>query len=299
LNSKYFGATLAVEDKGKTVRPSEERKDNLPTLMAVWGSAFCVTPTEATELSGTSEGSSITGVVNRMIKKGASIAATIYTTAKASRTIITPMHVQNWEGLTIQQSSPQFESNEEMYLAMMDAAPPEDNSRLYLMDAGIACNIPVPPLLVPDRKVDLIIILDASESDPNSADTMLRTAKWRKKNHNVQPFPLETEIQGKNLNKIAKSSDTIGAEPTFFRKNATPISTTTTTTPAAPSSSSSSTSGPDILYIPLNLSDYSTYDMSFPPNRRQLLYLQVKSQWERAKNVLHSNLQFLPVTQQQ
>ncbi len=58
---------------------------------------------------------------------------------------------------------------------------------LTLVDAGVAFNLPLPPLLTPARKVDIIIMLDATELAPVAAD-LKKSALYAQVSR--RPFPV-------------------------------------------------------------------------------------------------------------
>lgn len=64
-------------------------------------------------------------------------------------------------------------------------APLNTDPTLTLIDGGISCNIPVPPLLRPERSIDIIIILDASAGTLGSE---LQKAQAYAQKNNL-PFP--------------------------------------------------------------------------------------------------------------
>lgn len=73
--------------------------------------------------------------------------------------------------------------------------PMSQNQQNILIDAGIACNIPVVPLLNADRGIDIIIILDASGDILGAPE--LKIAEKYARNHKL-PFP---KIDYSSINK--------------------------------------------------------------------------------------------------
>ena len=58
---------------------------------------------------------------------------------------------------------------------------------LKLGDGGIAFNLPTPPLLRPERRVDIIIIFDASAGIPKGSNELKKAEQWARRNK--LPFP--------------------------------------------------------------------------------------------------------------
>ncbi len=77
-------------------------------------------------------------------------------------------------------------SNEKNFSYKFVASPLKDKTHLTLMDGGLSCNLPFPPLLRPARAVDIIIVYDATEGNQNF-DTLRQTQEYAERN-NV-PFP--------------------------------------------------------------------------------------------------------------
>ncbi len=76
--------------------------------------------------------------------------------------------------------------------AVFPDSPFSNYETLITVDAGIAFNLPFPPLLKPERKIDLIIALDASaDVGDGQLDALVGAEKWAQA-HGI-PFP---KIQG-------------------------------------------------------------------------------------------------------
>lgn len=74
---------------------------------------------------------------------------------------------------------------------------------LTLLDAGLHFNLPFPPLLRPERKVDIIIVCDASASAHKGAPAVRKAEKWAKERG--LKFPkIDYDIIGKNIISVFK-----------------------------------------------------------------------------------------------
>lgn len=77
-------------------------------------------------------------------------------------------------------------SNERNFSYQFSSNPLHDKEHLILMDGGLACNLPFPPLLRPSRAVDVIIVYDAS-ADNSNFDTLRETEEYAARKN--LPFP--------------------------------------------------------------------------------------------------------------
>jgi phospholipase A2 len=66
-------------------------------------------------------------------------------------------------------------------------SPIKDLKKITLVDAGLAFNLPIPPLLRPQRAIDVIFIFDASD-DSGTAGELKKAEKYAR-SHNL-PFPM-------------------------------------------------------------------------------------------------------------
>ena len=74
---------------------------------------------------------------------------------------------------------------------------------LTLIDAGLDFNLPFPPLLRPERKVDIIIVCDASASAHKGAPAVRKAEKWAR--DKGLKFPkIDYDIIGKNIISVFK-----------------------------------------------------------------------------------------------
>lgn len=82
--------------------------------------------------------------------------------------------------------------------AVFPDSPFVDHTTLVTVDAGIAFNLPFPPLLKPERNIDMIIALDASaDVSDGQLSAIAGAERWAKK-HGI-PFPIiETSSLYKN-----------------------------------------------------------------------------------------------------
>lgn len=72
--------------------------------------------------------------------------------------------------------------------AVFPDSPFADYDTLITVDAGIAFNLPFPPLLKPERKIDMIIALDASADVNERLDALVGAEQWAQ-THGI-PFPI-------------------------------------------------------------------------------------------------------------
>jgi hypothetical protein len=68
----------------------------------------------------------------------------------------------------------------------LDGSPLKDLKKLTLVDAGLAFNLPLPPLLRPERQLDIIFIFDAS-ADVGMAGELKKAERYARANN--LPFP--------------------------------------------------------------------------------------------------------------
>ncbi len=66
------------------------------------------------------------------------------------------------------------------------SSPLKDQKKITLVDAGLAFNLPLPPLLRPERKIDVIFIFDSS-ADAGMAGELKKAEAYARKNN--LPFP--------------------------------------------------------------------------------------------------------------
>jgi cytosolic phospholipase A2 len=83
----------------------------------------------------------------------------------------------------------------------LPAVPLNNHPHLVLIDAGIDFNVPLPPLLRSDRKVDLILIYDASGEVDYARE--LRQACAYARRYNIRFSPLANDIGQKPVTLIA------------------------------------------------------------------------------------------------
>jgi hypothetical protein len=118
--------------------------------------------------------------------------------------------------------------------AMFDDSPFSHVSKIIAVDAGIDFNLPLPPLLRSERKIDLIIIGDWSEQDSDfPAKELVLAEAWAKKRG--VSFPII---------KNSKAYETAGiSSMTLFNEF------------------EDGQSGPTILYIPLIENQFSDFSV--------------------------------------
>lgn len=79
------------------------------------------------------------------------------------------------------------------------SSPRKDDEKLILVDGGLSCNLPIPPLVRPARKIDIIIVLDAS-GDIENMPELYKAADYCKKNK--LKFPDLSEYWGSKYCKV-------------------------------------------------------------------------------------------------
>lgn len=86
----------------------------------------------------------------------------------------------------------------------IESSPTKTQQHTVLIDAGLACNLPMPPVLKPERKVDIIFVLDFS-SDLVNAPELARSEQYARA-HNLK-FP-KIDYKGIEKNSLSVFMDT-------------------------------------------------------------------------------------------
>lgn len=86
----------------------------------------------------------------------------------------------------------------------VDGSPLADQETLTMVDAGIAFNLPIPPLLRPARNVDVIIAYDTSSAIASQGAISLRKAEQYARNHDLKFPAIDYVKAGKQLVSVFK-----------------------------------------------------------------------------------------------
>lgn len=134
----------------------------LASLMAIWGSAFGINLEE--------------------------LLRELLDTNKLSffmhKELLDNMKITNLENTRI--LAPEF-LNYLYGLLNLPTNHPKQKPIFELTDAGIAFNLPLPPLLRPERQIDVIIIFDASASGIEKATELKKLQEWAKRTNTKLP----------------------------------------------------------------------------------------------------------------
>jgi len=232
IKSKHFG--VAVNKDGEPKKADSVTYADLGTLCGVWGSAACITPADIYSLEVPSFAS--------FIKP----AACLYMRIRGKESMANPFPVSSW-------------------------CEDEVDRKITLKDAGFSFNIPIPPLLEPKRKIEIIIVLDASESETEIGEQLILSSKWAKANE--RDFP-SIELIRRKLHRVSLTSgipETILFDP-----------------------DEDDYSGPAILYIPgYSLKEtwkMETLNFHYSDEAQKGMYNRMKKLWDDAKVKLDSLL---------
>jgi len=219
-----FGCDINVNG----IKLNSLAQDSLAQLLAVWGSAIAVTTSElANQAVDPFDGTPIT------FKESPSW--TWSSVSKTENFKADPFAFHSWENA----------------------------SELAFRDAGMAFNVPLPPLLEKERGLDIIIVLDASGDIHTNCggNEIIKAAVWAEKSN--CPFPISV----KDLIAIKKKGELKTAQ--LFNKQGAPT----------------------VLYIPILISDeklrIDTMDLdSNNLEKRKALFDRIQALWDSSKQGL-------------
>jgi len=149
--------------------------------------------------------------------------------------------------------------------------PSNTREKLTIRDAGFCANLPVPPLVSPDRNIDVIIALDASLSEGECAGELMKASDWIYAKYTGAHFPKREDVRGNGF--TLSTPRTKGVREKL---------------PAVQLLRDKSGKGPYVLYIPIaaNHIPMTTYEFCFNESQRKELHGVVVEQWMAAKKML-------------
>lgn len=176
----------------------------VPLMMGIWGSAFCATLSHYyKEIRPVLKSSGMTGLDTLLAGKNEDLSKVHP---------VDPAVIPNYAlGLRGQ----------------LPASCPESlhsSSHLQLMDAGMANNLPIYPLLRPGRNVDVIIAFDASADV--KGDNWIRVVDGYARQRNIRGWPMgagwppQSNTDDKTVDQLEKVQETAAAR--VMKKSGTP-----------------------------------------------------------------------------
>lgn len=144
-------------------------EQTLGYYLGIFGSAFTVNVEEVLDMMQKAEDTTSTDYDSMELKVTVieEVAATLAGIKDFRKARISPAKIYN-------------------YTYGLAESPLKDEKQLTLVDAGLAFNLPTPPLLRPERALDVIFILDSS-ADIGSAGELKKAERYA--NENNLPFP--------------------------------------------------------------------------------------------------------------
>ena len=185
---KQTGTILSSNKDGARVEPYEYISEYpVGDLLATFGSAFAVSPADIVRIMGLGDSDASHPYFSRVMK----------TMSQALQ--FTPVGAGLFKTYNNFRLFPFSTFN---FLKLLEYSPCKDTD-LVLVDAGLAFNVPFPLVLHPQRKIDVIIALDASapvytvdKKGNKKVDALLGAQEWAKRNNVLFPDILnDTEYQ--------------------------------------------------------------------------------------------------------
>jgi len=226
VKSEFFGNMIDLET-GKTL--NNITYGDLVCLLVIWGSAPCADAFEAADF--------IMPTWSNFVKNSIGYLGQLLLWAADTDFFLFPYPVSNW-----------YKSNP-----------------LRLRDAGFSHNLPFAPLLCPERKVDIIIVLDASDNEQYAGQQLILASRLYKKLQ--YPFPSEDTIKKKIKIQLQDHDKLKVVEPILFNETF-----------------------PHILYVPVHTNDLGLQTTLFyyTNEQKKNLYERIEKQFEKVQEMLHN-----------
>lgn len=172
---KQKGIILSSNKDGSPVAPYTYVSEYpVGDLLATWGSAFAVSPADIVRIMGVGNYSQSHPYFTRIMK------------AMSQALQFTPVGSAVSGAYNNFRLFPFTTFN---FLKLLEDSPCKDTD-LVLVDAGLECNIPWPLALHPERKIDVVIALDASapvytvdKNGNKKVDTLVGAQQWAARNN--------------------------------------------------------------------------------------------------------------------